>query len=62
MRDGWIIVTGASRGIGAAIASDLAQARRQGGGLSRSGDASAGLRNITCDVGDEAALAGRSKH
>jgi NAD(P)-dependent dehydrogenase (short-subunit alcohol dehydrogenase family) len=57
MRDGWIIVTGGSRGIGAAIASDLARRGAKVAALSRSGNASADLRGIACDVSDEAALA-----
>jgi NAD(P)-dependent dehydrogenase (short-subunit alcohol dehydrogenase family) len=57
MRDGWIIVTGASRGLGAAIARDLARRGAKVAALSRSGNASAGLRSIACDVADEAALA-----
>ncbi len=56
MRDGWIIVTGASRGIGAAIAADLTRRGAKVAALSRSGQAPAG-RGIACDVMDEAALA-----
>lgn len=56
MRDGWIIVTGASRGIGAAIAADLAGRGAKVAALSRSGQAPAG-RGVACDVSDEAALA-----
>lgn len=56
MRDGWIVVTGASRGIGAAIAVDLHRRGARVAALSRSGDAPAG-RGFACDVSDETALA-----
>jgi NAD(P)-dependent dehydrogenase (short-subunit alcohol dehydrogenase family) len=52
---GQIIVTGASRGIGAAIARDLAGRGYRVAGLSRSGLSSAGTGHA-CDVTDEAAL------
>lgn len=55
-REGQIIVTGASRGIGAAIASDLARRGFDVVGMSRSGESPAG-RALRCDVTDEAALA-----
>jgi NAD(P)-dependent dehydrogenase (short-subunit alcohol dehydrogenase family) len=55
MPEGTIIVTGASRGIGAAIATDLTQRGFQVAALSRSGDSPAGAP-YRCDVGDEAAL------
>jgi NAD(P)-dependent dehydrogenase (short-subunit alcohol dehydrogenase family) len=57
MRDGWIIVTGASRRLRAAIASDLARRGAKVAALSRSGNASTGLRSMARDVSDEAALA-----
>jgi NAD(P)-dependent dehydrogenase (short-subunit alcohol dehydrogenase family) len=50
-----IIVTGASRGIGAAIAVDLARRDFSVVGLSRSGDVPVG-RGMVCDISDEAAL------
>lgn len=55
MREGQIIVTGASKGIGAAIAADL-----DGRGfpvvcLSRSGDAPVG-KGVSCDISDEVAM------
>jgi len=52
---GQVIVTGASRGIGAAIAAALAGAGREVVGLSRSGVCAVG-RGIACDLTDEAAL------
>ncbi len=56
MPDGQIIVTGASRGIGAAIATDLARRGFAVVGLSRSGTSAAG-RGVACDVTDEASVA-----
>lgn len=50
-----IIVTGASRGIGAAIATELESRGRAVIGLSRSGKSAAGI-GMTCDVTDAAAL------
>ena len=55
MSDGQIIVTGASRGIGAAIASDLAKRGHAVVGLSRSVDVPAG-RGIACDMTDETSV------
>lgn len=49
MSSGQIIVTGGSRGIGAAIVEELARGGRDVIALSRSGDAPAG-RGIRCDV------------
>ncbi|MCB1742322.1 MAG: SDR family oxidoreductase [Gammaproteobacteria bacterium] len=49
------VITGASRGIGAAIASTLAAAGHTVVGLSRSGESAAGT-GIRCDVTDEAAV------
>ncbi|MQA67297.1 MAG: SDR family oxidoreductase [Alphaproteobacteria bacterium] len=57
MSDRWIIVTGGSRGIGAAIAVDLVARGEKVAALSRSGNAPAG-RGIACDVTDSDALAG----
>jgi NAD(P)-dependent dehydrogenase (short-subunit alcohol dehydrogenase family) len=54
-RGGQVVVTGASRGIGAAIASVLAGAGRTVVGLSRSGASAVG-RGMACDLTDEAAL------
>jgi len=51
-----IIVTGASRGIGRAIATELARRNFAVVGLSRSGDVPAG-RGLCCDIADESALA-----
>src|SRR5581483_1537747 len=55
MPEGTIIVTGASRGIGAAVAVELVRRGFRVAGLSRSGAAAAGTA-YRCDVGDEAAL------
>ena len=55
MRDETIVVTGASRGIGAAIAQDLHGRGYRVAGLSRSGHSAAG-EGYACDVTDEAAL------
>ncbi len=55
MPDGQIIVTGASRGIGAAIAGDLAGRGYAVVGLSRTGEVPAG-RGIACDVTNETAI------
>jgi NAD(P)-dependent dehydrogenase (short-subunit alcohol dehydrogenase family) len=52
---GAVVVTGASRGIGAAIAADLAGRGFRVVGLSRSGVCASGL-GIACDVTDEEAL------
>ena len=56
MRDGQIIVTGAQRGIGAAIALELKARGCNVAGTSRSGDTAVGP-GYACDVTDEAALA-----
>jgi NAD(P)-dependent dehydrogenase (short-subunit alcohol dehydrogenase family) len=55
MREGTIIVTGASRGIGAAIARDLDQRGCKVAGLSRGGTTAAGT-GYACDMADEAAV------
>ncbi len=52
MSDGTIVVTGGSRGIGAAIAEDLVRRGFNVAALSRSGQAVAG-RGYRCDVADE---------
>ena len=49
MRDGTIVITGASRGIGAAIAKALAANGFRVAGLSRSGESAAG-QGFACDV------------
>jgi NAD(P)-dependent dehydrogenase (short-subunit alcohol dehydrogenase family) len=54
-RDGTIIVTGASRGIGASIARALAGEGWQVAGLSRSGATAAGI-GYACDMADEAVI------
>lgn len=56
MRNGQIIVTGGSKGIGAAIAADLTRRGFDVVSLSRSGSAAHG-RALACDVTDEAAVA-----
>jgi gluconate 5-dehydrogenase len=50
------LVTGASRGIGAAIASGLAASRATVFGLSRSGTAPQGIAAIACDLSDDAGI------
>ena len=54
-RDGIVIVTGASRGIGASIARALDTDGWQVAGLSRSGATAAGI-GYACDMADEAAI------
>lgn len=56
MPEGQIIVTGASRGIGAAIAAELTQRGYTIAALSRSGETAHGY-GLVCDVTDEAAVA-----
>lgn len=53
---GQIIVTGGSRGIGAAIAQELARQGHAVAALSRSGETAAG-HGIACDMTDETAIA-----
>ena len=55
MREGRIIVTGASKGLGAATARALDETGYEVVGLSRSGTSPAG-RGIVCDMTDEAAV------
>ena len=55
MPDGQVIVTGASRGLGAACAADLAERGFDVVGFSRTGQSTVG-RGVSCDVGDESAL------
>ncbi len=52
MPNGAIVITGASKGIGAAVASELARRGYELWCLSRSGEAPAG-RPVVCDVTDE---------
>ena len=56
MRDGWIVVTGASRGIGAAIAADLEARGGRVASFSRGGNAPHG-KAMACDVSDERSFA-----
>lgn len=56
MRNGQVIVTGASRGIGEAIAVELDRRGFRVAGLSRSGTCPVG-RGIVCDMTDEASIA-----
>lgn len=55
MAEGQIVVTGASKGIGAAIVSELSARGFSTISVSRSGDAMAG-RGIACDVTDDDAV------
>jgi NAD(P)-dependent dehydrogenase (short-subunit alcohol dehydrogenase family) len=56
MREGYVLVTGANRGIGAAIATTLAGAGCKVAGLTRSGETAAG-DGFVCDVTDETGIA-----
>ena len=56
MAEGYIIVTGATRGIGAAIVKELAAGGARVAGLTRSGETAAG-EGFACDVADEAGIA-----
>ena len=55
MPDAQIIVTGGSRGIGAAVVAELAARGHRVVGLSRSGEVPAG-RGVRCDVSEEEGL------
>jgi NAD(P)-dependent dehydrogenase (short-subunit alcohol dehydrogenase family) len=56
MNNGYILVTGSTRGIGAAIAVELASLGFKVAGLTRSGKTAAG-EGFICDVTDEAGIA-----
>lgn len=56
MRNGQIIVTGASKGIGAGIAAELTRRGFEVAAVSRSGATHSGY-GVACDVTDESALA-----
>ena len=56
LQDKIAVVTGASRGIGAAIATGLQNAGATVFGLSRSGTAPDGVTAIACDLSDDAAI------
>ncbi len=56
MSEGYIIVTGSTRGIGAAIAKELDTLGFRVAGLTRSGKTAAG-DGFVCDVSDEASVA-----
>ena len=56
-RNGTVIVTGASRGIGLAIAADLIERGYRVACVSRSGTAVGGGSGHACDMGDEAQIA-----
>lgn len=56
MSNGQIIITGASRGIGEAIAIELDRRGFQIAGLSRSGSCSVGI-GVVCDMTDEKSIA-----
>jgi len=56
MPEGAVLVTGANRGIGAAIAAELAAAGRRVAGLTRSGRSAAG-DGFVCDVSEESSIA-----
>ena len=55
------VVTGASRGIGAAIASGLQASGAKVFGLSRSGTAPSHVTAIKCDLADDAAIGSDSR-
>jgi NAD(P)-dependent dehydrogenase (short-subunit alcohol dehydrogenase family) len=56
LQDRVAIVTGASRGIGAAIAAGLADAGATVFGLSRSGTSPDSVESVACDLADDSAI------